>query len=136
MPKRKRKRGRPATGYDPVVPVRLPTKLLHDIDAWASVYRDYEGMNRSSAIRCLILLGLESARLLAVDPKGKRTFEGETLPLLKFYRRGEIDRWLSRGTSKVAKLKPPAEYKPSRRPRSRTEINAAVERAVARSKNS
>jgi hypothetical protein len=52
-------------------------------------------------------------RRRAVDPKGKRTFEGATLPVLKFFRRGEIDRWLTRGTAKVAKLKPPIPYKPS-----------------------
>jgi hypothetical protein len=40
MPRRSRKRGRPATGHDPIVSIRLPEKLLRDIDAWAAVYRD------------------------------------------------------------------------------------------------
>jgi hypothetical protein len=115
----------------------LPKKLLDDIDAWASAYREYKGMNRSTAIRCLVLLGLESVQVRVVDPKDKRTFEGGTLPLLKFYRRKEVGRWLSRGTSEVAKLKPPTEYKPRRGTRAltRDEINAAVARAEARSKH-
>ena len=134
MGKRRRKRGRPATGRDPIIPVRLPTKLLHDIDAWASAYSEYEAMNRSAAIRCLILLGLERVQLRVVDPKDKKAFEGETLPLQKFYRRGEIVKWLSSGTPKKAKLKPPVEYKPRRRLRAPTqaEKDAVVARAVAR----
>ena len=102
--RRRKKRGRPATGRDPIVPVRLPAKLLRDIDAWSSVYRDeFEGMDRSTAIRCLLLLGLGSVRLRVVDPKDKTTFEGATLPLLKFYRSGTIDRWLGKGTGTYAR---------------------------------
>jgi hypothetical protein len=37
--RKKRRPGRPATGHDPIIPVRLPTKLVKDIDAWADVYR-------------------------------------------------------------------------------------------------
>ena len=86
MPKKRRKkRGRPATGHDPLVPVRLPKKLIRDIDTWAEVYRDtYQGMNRSTAIRCLLLLGLEGMQLRVIDPKDKTTFEGATLPTLKW----------------------------------------------------
>jgi hypothetical protein len=138
MKRRRRKRGRPATGHDPVITVRLPAKLLHDIDAWASVYDNYERMSRSTAIRCLVLLGLESVQFRVVDPKDKMTFEGATLPLLKFYRRGDVGRWLLRGTPKAAKLKPPAVDKPrSRRaaPPTKAEIDAVVARAIARSKD-
>src|SRR3984893_7700743 len=85
--RKKRRPGRPATGHDPIVPVRLPAKLVNDIDAWADVYRserELEGMTRSTAIRCLILLGLERASYRAVDPKDQTSFEGPTAPLLKF----------------------------------------------------
>ena len=85
--RKKRRPGRPATGHDPIIPVRLPAKLVKDIDAWADVYRserELEGMTRSTAIRCLILLGLERASYRAVDPKDQTSFEGPTAPLLKF----------------------------------------------------
>jgi hypothetical protein len=42
-------------------------------------------MSRSTAIRCLSAFGFCAVRV--VDLKDKTTFEGETLPLLKFYRR-------------------------------------------------
>jgi hypothetical protein len=136
--RRRKKRGRPATGQDPLVTVRLPAKLLHDINAWAAVYRDnYEGMDRSTAIRCLILLGLQVPLFRVIDPKDKTTFEGDTLPLLKFYRHGTVRRWFDRGTAKAAKQRPPAVYKPRRRvqPQTKAEVDAAVERAFARSKD-
>jgi hypothetical protein len=94
--RKKRRPGRPATGRDPSIPVRLPKKFLADIDAWAAVYRNEHElvMTRSTAIRCLILLGLESARRRAVDPKTKLTYEGETPALLRFYRHRTVTRWL------------------------------------------
>ena len=81
-------------------------------------------------------MGLESVKLRVVDPKEKSTFEGAALSLLKFYRRGDVGRWLHEGTGKSAKLKPPIEYKRRRRrgvPPTQAEIN--VDRAMARSKN-
>lgn len=120
------------------MPVRLPKKLIRDIDTWAEVYRDtYKGMNRSTAIRCLLLLGLQRVQLRVIDPKDKTTFEGATLPLLKFYKRGVVEKWLREGTRKAAKLKPPAPHKVTRRGREITkeEIDAVVERAFARSKS-
>ena len=136
--RRRKKRGRPATGRDPIVPVRLPAKLLRDIDAWSSVYRDeFEGMDRSTAIRCLLLLGLGAVQLRVVDPKDKTTFEGETLPLLKFYKRGTIDRWLGEGTGTYARRKAPVAYKLRRGEQlSQKQVDAAVDRAIARSRSS
>jgi hypothetical protein len=87
--RKKRRPGRPATGHDPVIPVRLPAKFVKEIDAWADVYRsehELEGMTRSRAIRCLILFGLERSSYRAVDPKDQTSFEGATAPLLKYYR--------------------------------------------------
>lgn len=64
-----KKRGRPATGRDPLVPVRLPPALLRSVESWAS---RYEGMSRSTALRCLIDLGLHVPKKRVakiVDPK-------------------------------------------------------------------
>ena len=50
-----KKRGRPATGRDPVSAVRLPAVLTAAVDKWAE---DREA-NRSEAIRRLVELGLK-----------------------------------------------------------------------------
>jgi hypothetical protein len=57
-----KKRGRPATGKDPVVTIRMPADLIEQVDAWAK----YQQTGRSEAVRSLIELGLVAA------PKGKR----------------------------------------------------------------
>ena len=94
-------------------------------------------MNRSTAIRCLILLGLKEVHFNVVDPKDKTTFNGETLPLLKFFKRATVQRWLAEGTGRNAKLRQPGTYKsnkPAHQP-TKAAVNAAVERAIARSKH-
>jgi predicted DNA-binding protein len=53
--KKKRGRGRPATGRDPVIALRLPKKTIEALDRWA----DSEGTTRSAAARRLIEEGLE-----------------------------------------------------------------------------
>ena len=119
------------------MPVRLPAKLLRDIKSWAAVYRNEHelvGMTRSVAIRCLILLGLERPNYLAVDPKSEITFEGATEPLLKFYGRGKVGKWLQEGTGKTAKLKPVANSSSGKRATSETAVQAAADRAERRSK--
>lgn len=50
-----KKRGRPATGRDPVSAVRLPADLTSAVDKWAE---DHE-VTRSEAIRRLVELGLK-----------------------------------------------------------------------------
>src|ERR1700682_5716095 len=50
-----KKRGRPATGRDPVSAVRLPIELTDAVDRWGE---DHEA-NRSEAIRRLVELGLK-----------------------------------------------------------------------------
>src|SRR4051812_13422324 len=52
---KKKSRGRPATGHDPLVALRLAKELIATIDAWAE--REQVG-SRSEAIRRLIELGL------------------------------------------------------------------------------
>jgi Arc/MetJ-type ribon-helix-helix transcriptional regulator len=52
---KQKKRGRPATGHDPFVGIRLPEALLEAIKGWS----DKHGVNtRSEAIRRLVELGL------------------------------------------------------------------------------
>ena len=85
--KRRKKRGRPVTGQDPVVPVRLSAKLLRDIDMWAAGYRDeFDGMSRSTAIRCLIHLGLHAIQLRVIDPKGQNDVRGADAPIARILR--------------------------------------------------
>jgi hypothetical protein len=58
IPVKQKKRGRPATGVDPFVGVRLPAETLDAIDTWASKVGDE--LTRSEAIRRLIDLGLKA----------------------------------------------------------------------------
>jgi hypothetical protein len=51
-----KKRGRPATGRDPVTAIRLSSELRAAIDAWAR--KQDEKPSRSEAIRALIKAGL------------------------------------------------------------------------------
>jgi len=67
---RPKRRGRPATGRDPLVQVRVPKSLLDRIDRWAGRFDD---MDRSTALRCLLGIGLNRSRSKAAtvyDPKG------------------------------------------------------------------
>lgn len=53
-----KKRGRPATGRDPVSAVRLPAMVTAAVDKWAEEH----GASRSEAIRRLIELALGSSQ--------------------------------------------------------------------------
>jgi Arc/MetJ-type ribon-helix-helix transcriptional regulator len=59
MPQKRKKRGRPATGTDPLVGTRMPRDLIRDIDRWA--HQNTIG-SRSEAIRRLVELGLANAQ--------------------------------------------------------------------------
>ena len=50
----KKRRGRPATGKDPLVSARLPPPLVAEVEAWATA----NDATRSEAIRRLVELGL------------------------------------------------------------------------------
>jgi Arc/MetJ-type ribon-helix-helix transcriptional regulator len=50
----KKRRGRPATGKDPLVSARLPQPLIDEIDQWATSNE----ASRSEAMRRLVELGL------------------------------------------------------------------------------
>src|ERR1700738_4740168 len=56
----KNRRGRPATGRDPVTAIRLSIELRESVDAWAAKQPGAPG--RSEAIRRLIELGLKARR--------------------------------------------------------------------------
>jgi hypothetical protein len=56
----KKKRGRPATGRDPLTALRLPPPLLKAVETWATKQTDEP--NRSEAIRRLVELGLKAKK--------------------------------------------------------------------------
>ena len=56
--KKKRSRGRPATGHDPAVAVRLPKAVINSVDKWAA---DNAIKSRSEAFRILLGYGLAAA---------------------------------------------------------------------------
>jgi hypothetical protein len=62
----RKKRGRPPTGQDPVMAVRLPRELTERIDEWM---KHFHAPTRSDAIRQLIELGLNSR---SAQPKKPR----------------------------------------------------------------
>jgi Arc/MetJ-type ribon-helix-helix transcriptional regulator len=64
---KKRGRGRPATGKDPMVTARMPAPLIKSVDSWAA--KNADG-SRSEAIRRLVELGLAgSAPTKQTSPK-------------------------------------------------------------------
>jgi hypothetical protein len=56
--KKKKGPGRPATGHDPAVAVRLPKPVILAVDKWAALN---EIKSRSEAFRLLLGYGLEAA---------------------------------------------------------------------------
>ena len=58
----RKKRGRPATGRDPVTAIRLSSELRENVDAWAA--RQTDKPDRSEAIRRLVELGLAGSQLM------------------------------------------------------------------------
>jgi len=74
-------RGRPATGRDPLVQVRMPPDVIQAVDRLAAKFQD---LDRSAAIRSLIELGLRAGRKSnqVVDPKKYRSYDRKA-PLAK-----------------------------------------------------
>jgi hypothetical protein len=64
----RKKRGRPATGQDPVTAIRLSVDLRERVDAWAR--RQASQPARSEAIRRLVEVGLSNS---APSPRNPRT---------------------------------------------------------------
>jgi hypothetical protein len=74
MKKRRRKPGRPHTGHDPMVGVRVPRKMLKKIAKVA----DALSADRSTAIRSILEAGLDSGRVIGLLQSGKgRGWTGE-----------------------------------------------------------
>ena len=71
----KPKRGRPATGRDPFVGIRLPAPLLEDIQAWSD---KHDAASRSEAIRRLVELGL-TVKKAAKQPSPARAARAKDL---------------------------------------------------------
>lgn len=65
----KKKRGRPATGRDPVTAIRLPEDLRVRVEAWAAKLNDTP--SRSEALRRLVEIGLAHARPTIAKAPGK-----------------------------------------------------------------
>ena len=64
----KNRRGRPATGHDPAISVRLPERLILSIDEW-SVAAD---LTRAEGVRNLLELGLAAAPRKPTTDKARR----------------------------------------------------------------
>jgi len=62
-----KKRGRPATGHDPHISLRLPEEMIAAADAWAAQQPDKP--SRSEALRRLIDIGMKATARRA---SGKR----------------------------------------------------------------
>ena len=71
MPK---KRGRPATGKDPQVVLRMPPELIAAADAWGEA----NDIGRSEAIRWLVEIGL-TVRTKSKQPTAARAERAKTL---------------------------------------------------------
>jgi hypothetical protein len=67
----RKKRGRPATGQDPVVAVRLSRALIKEIDGWGA-RQDEVTSTRSEAVRRLVEIGLAASQ----QPRRGRTGPG------------------------------------------------------------
>jgi hypothetical protein len=63
--KKKRGRGRPATGFDPAVTTRLPVAVLAAVEKWAAA----NDCKRAVAIARLVELGLTCGTVTQVEAK-------------------------------------------------------------------
>jgi hypothetical protein len=69
LSKKKRGRGRPATGFDPMVGLRMPLEERQAVEAWAA--KQPEKLSLSRAIRRLVQLGLAADARTAVKRTSK-----------------------------------------------------------------
>jgi Arc/MetJ-type ribon-helix-helix transcriptional regulator len=70
----KKRRGRPATGKDPLVSARLPQTLIDQVEHWAASNE----ASRSEAIRRLVELGL-TVKTKAKQPSAARAARAKVL---------------------------------------------------------
>jgi hypothetical protein len=69
-----KKRGRPATGRDPLVALRLPPSLVSAIETWAEGQNS--SLSRSEAIRRLVEIGLASQPVIPINKKAATEVAG------------------------------------------------------------
>jgi hypothetical protein len=106
-----KRRGRPATGRDPAVTVRLPETLLANVEHWAMAQEDQPP--RSQAIRRLVEIGL------TVETKAKSTGRRPSAALVADLAAETID-----------SLPPKPIAKPGRRARAQELARDAIEKMV------
>jgi hypothetical protein len=94
-----KKLGRPATGRDPAVTIRLPEKVLADVEAWAA--KQDSDLNRSQAVRRLVELGL--------------TVKTPARPVSKPGRRLRAQELATKAIEKMIDLSAPADERAQRR---------------------
>src|SRR3954454_6272627 len=90
--RRARKRGRPPTGRDPVITVRLTRQLQRAL----ALLMERHAITRSGAIRCLLNAGVNHSYWI-VDPKRNVAYEGDTPGLRRLARREVAEPSLARG---------------------------------------
>src|SRR5580700_1184430 len=91
-----KKRGRPATGKDPFVGVRLPDEMIKALDHWA----EKNATTRSEAIRRLVEEGLKHG--LRSPKLGDVTTSGPAEPPSLWPMPTEVERVLGTGSPKAA----------------------------------
>jgi hypothetical protein len=124
MPKR-RKRGRPATGHDPILGVRVPVKVIRKIDLLGEAL----SMDRSATVRRLIERGLAYDSYLLRTTKGK----GATGEVINIF--AELEKaWAAEAAAKRArrrKDKVAAEINAHRATAKAEEISSALADRIA-----
>lgn len=127
----KKRRGRPATGVDPLVGVRMSKQLQAEIRAWAERYADKPKL--ATAVRRLVEIGLASAvEAKKPSPPGRSS----TKTRAKEMASAQIDRLVDQTASteeqvtrKRRLLKGPSEFAEDRRDQP-TKNEAPVERGA------
>jgi hypothetical protein len=103
----RKKRGRSATGQDPVVPVRLPPVLIKKIEAWGTKQQQ-PAKTRSEAIRRLVETGLARAEAAQAGRRAQSAdLAGQTIDRLVDPTAAPEDR----AKRKRRLLKGPAEFR-------------------------
>ena len=77
----RKKRGRPATGQDPVVPVRLPPEIIKKIDHWGAKQPE-PARSRSEAIRRLVETALAKAEAARTGRVKSAQLAGQTIDVI------------------------------------------------------
>jgi len=77
----RKKRGRPATGQDPVVPVRLPPEIIKKIELWGAKQPE-PARSRSETIRSLVEMALAKAETARSGRVKSAQLAGQTIDQL------------------------------------------------------